>query len=178
MELVADLAESASRDDVPASVGASPILNCRPVCVRADDRAGQVLATLLDKRLWGAPVLDERGRYVGACSLRRIADLCLLVSAETSRFIQSLDYHREGVDELAAQLGSKAHMPAAHLLDPEIPTMRGSQSLPQALVLLIRRAPFVVVLDESDDRLAGVITLDQALRVVQARSGAALSPSA
>jgi CBS domain-containing protein len=178
MDLVADSAESMSRSEAPACVGSSPILNRRPVCVHADDPAGQVLATLLDNGVWGAPVLDERGRYVGACSLRRIADLCLLVSAETSRFIQSLDYHRESADELAAQLGSKVGMPVAHLLDPEVPTMRSSQSLPQALVLLIRRAPLVVVLDDLDDRLAGVIALDEALRAIQARSGFVRSASA
>jgi CBS domain-containing protein len=178
MELVAGSTENVSRNEWPPCVGDSPLLNRRPVCVRADDKVGQVLATLLDSRMWGAPVIDEHRRYVGTCTLRRIADLCLLVSAETSRLIQSFDYHREDAEGLAARLGSKASMPAAHVLDPEIPTMRASQSLPQALVLLIRRAPFVVVLDEPDGRLAGVITLEQALRAIQARSGAAFSPPA
>lgn len=173
MELDAEAVRTSSSDDTSICVGSSSILDREPVCVEAGDGAARVLDRLLEKGSWGAAVLDDHGRYLGACTLRRIADLALLVSAESSRFIQSFAYHREGADGLAARLGSKTDIPAAQLLDPTVPVLRGSQSLPQALVLLVRQAPMAAVLDDLDGRLLGVVTLESALQALHARSGLA-----
>jgi hypothetical protein len=107
------------------------------------------------------------------CTFRSLADLALLVSAESTPHGPAFDYHHEDTGALAARFAAKADTPVVRVLDHAVPVVRGMQSLPQALALLIRRAPILAVLDAHDESLLGVVTLERALRLLHGQSGIA-----
>lgn len=162
MQLVLESARTADGTLLP-SIGASPLVERRPLCVRADDRLGDVLARLLDSRSDGAPVLDPGGRYVGACTLRRIAELCLVIAPDTGRWPQSFAFLREDVEDIRDRLNAHEGMRAADSLDAKVPVIKASDSLPHALALLSHDGPFLSVLDDCSGGLIGVVTLNSAL---------------
>ena len=158
-----------AQDSVAASVAESPFLDRQPFTVRATDSVAGTLSGMMACNAWGAVVFDDKGGYLGLCTLRSIADLALLVSSEGSQLPPSLNYHREDVSALAARLAAKGDMPVGEAIDPAVPVLRGSQSVPQALATLIRLPPVAVVID--DKAPLGVITLDRALRTLHLHSG-------
>jgi len=158
-------------EQAAATVAESPLLDPRPLVVRVQDSVAGVLSAMLGCNAWSALVLDDKGGYIGLCTLRSLADLALAVSAEGTRLPPALDYHREDVSDLAARLATKAGGPIGAAIDPAVPVLRGAQSVPQALATLIRLPPVAVVMDEGAP--LGVITLDRALRMLHQRSGIA-----
>ena len=173
MDILAQSAPVAAQGAVAGAIATSPLLDRRPLTLRAEDGAAHALSTLLARNAWGAAMLDREGRYLGMCTLRSLADLALLVSADSSPHGPAFDYHREDIDAIAARFAAKADLPVAGLLDRSVPVVSGTQSLPQALALLIRRPPILAVVDQHDNELLGVVTLERGLRALHGRSGIA-----
>ena len=88
-------------------IGASALVDRAPLQFAERDPADHALASLLAVGAWGAPVLDRRGRYLGACTLRRFADLALPVSAADADAVQSLNFLREGANQACYTLGGR-----------------------------------------------------------------------
>jgi hypothetical protein len=172
METVAHSTSALAEESLSASIAASPFLDRRPLTVHAKDSIAGTLSGLLGCNAWGAVVLDDKESFLGLCTLRSLADLALLVSAEGTRLSPTLDYHREDVPALAARLATKGNMQVGEAIDPAVPVLRGSQSVPQALATLIRLPPIAVVID-ADKAPLGILTLDRALRTLHQRSGLA-----
>ena len=148
------------------AVGA-PFIDRNPVIVRPDNRVGDVLAALLDRRVPGAPILDADGRYTGACSLRRLIDRGLVVAAaDPASGVQSLAYLNEELGRISARLEARAEAPISAAMDPTVPIVDTTCGLPQALLLLYRGAPFLSVLDGRDGSLAGIVTVEGAMRAL------------
>jgi hypothetical protein len=173
MDILARSTAALAQETAAHDIAASPLLDRRPLILRADDDAARALSTLLARNAWGAAVLDKTNRYLGLCTLRSLGDLALLVSADSTPYLPSLDYHREDVGAMVSRLASRADTPVSSLLDRTVPVVYGTQSAPQALSVLIRRPPILAVLDEHDRSLLGVVTLDRGLRLLHSRSGIA-----
>lgn len=173
MDILAQSASALAQDAVAAGIASSPLLDRRPLVLRANDTAARAVSTLLARNAWGAAVLDDSNRYLGLCTLRSLGDLALLVSADSSPYLPALDYHREDLGAMAERFAIKAEAPVSSLLDRAVPVVSGAQSLPQALALLVRRPPILAVLDEHDRSLLGIVTLDRGLRLLHGRSGIA-----
>jgi CBS domain-containing protein len=169
MKTPANSTSPPAQESVAANVASSPLLDRKPLTVRATDSIAGTLSGILGCNAWCAVVLDDKGGYLGLCTLRSLADLALLVSAEGTRMPSTLDYHREGVSALAARLAAKGDMPVAEAIDPAVPVLRGSQSVSHALATLVRLPPVAIVID--DKTPLGVLTLDRALRTLQLRGG-------
>lgn len=173
MQLVLESARAAD-ETISASIGASPFVDRRPICLRAEDVLGDVLERLVESRASGAPVLDGGGRYIGACTLRRLVNLCLVISADTGRWPQSFAFLREDMADIRDRLKSHDRTRVADALDPDVPAVKASASLPHALALLYRSAPFLSVLDDCSGGLVGIVTLDSAFSALHqggARAG-------
>jgi CBS domain protein len=166
------LADDASSPDIASS----PLLERHPLAARPQDSVATVLSAILAERVFGVVVLDDRSGYLGMCTLRSLADLALLVSADSARPAPRLDYHREGVGAMAARLAGKGDIPVARQLDAAVPVLRGAQSVPQALATLIRRPPIAAVV-APDGAVLGLLTLESAMRALHARSGFAARPA-
>jgi CBS domain-containing protein len=163
-----------SSDAAPArdlgTVGA-PFLDRNPVIVRPDARVGDVLHMLLDRRAPGAAILDAEGRYTGACSLRRLIDRGLAVAAaDAASGVRSLAYLTEDVERIRARLATRAEAPISTAMDPTVPIADTTCALPQALLLLYRGAPFLTVLEGRDGSLAGIVTVEGAMRAIAGAS--------
>ena len=171
MRSLARPAAAFADDTTAADIASSPLLERRPLAARPQDSVARALSSLLSCNAFGAVVLDAQGAYLGMCTLRSLADLALLVSARGARLAPQLDYHREGVDAIAARLAANGDGLVADRLDDAVPILRGSQSLPQALATLIRQPPVAAVVDEAGRAMLGVITLERAMRTLHARSG-------
>jgi hypothetical protein len=173
MNILAQSAPALAHGAAASDVASSPLLDRRPLTLRAEDDAAHAVSALLVNNGWGAAVLDTDSRYLGMCTLRSLADLALLVSVDSTPHAPAFDYHHEDIGALAARFAAKVDTPVTRALDRGVPMVRGTQSLPQVLALLIRRAPILAVLDERDESLLGVVTLERALRLLHVRSGIA-----
>jgi CBS domain-containing protein len=154
----------------------APFFERDPMVVHPATSVGEAVAALLDRGLPGAPIVDDRGTYTGACTLRHLVARGLIVDATgAASGVQSLAYFNEDLSRMRRRFIDRADAPISSALDPSVPIVDTTCSLPQALLLLHRNAPFLAVLEGSDGSLAGIVTLQGALRALAV---AAASPGA
>jgi CBS domain-containing protein len=154
----------------------APFFDRDPLILRPVTLVRDAAAALIERRLPGAPVVDDRGAYTGACTLRHLLGRGLIVEAAgAASGVQSLAYVNEDLSRIRTRFLDRADAPISSALDPSVPIVDTTCSLPQALLLLHRNAPFLAVLDEGDGSLAGIVTPQGALRAMvlaDARRGA------
>jgi CBS domain-containing protein len=136
--------------------------------IREDRPVGAALEAMLDAAPSGLPVIDAAGRYLGACTLRSVTSLCLLVKGETAALMSSLGFLREDLGRLRQRLGTALDRPVVTALDPYVPVLRPNASLAELFFLYYRNNPLVPVVEDSQARrLIGTVTWDRALRLLR-----------
>lgn len=159
--------------DVAQESGVSELMHCglvdrNPRTMREDKTLGAVLDAMLEDGVAGVPVVDAGGRYLGTCTLRGIASLCLLVKGETAALVSSLSFLREDLGRLRQRLGAALDRPVGTVLDPYVPVLRPSASLAELFFLYYRNNPLVPVVDDGQDRrLIGTVAWDRALGLLK-----------
>jgi CBS domain-containing protein len=158
----------AAQETAAADLAQSGLIDRAPLTMRDDKPLGEALDAMLGGAPTGLPVIDGAGRYVGACTLRSVASLCLLVRGETAALVSSLGFLREDLGRLRKRLGTALDRPVATALDPYVPVLRPSASLAELFFLYYRNNALVpVVDDERDRRLIGVVAVERALRLLR-----------
>jgi CBS domain-containing protein len=146
----------------------SGLIDRNPRTMRDDTPLGTVLDAMLGDHLAGLPIVDAGGRYLGTCTLRGIASLCLLVKGETAALVSSLGFLREDLGRLRQRLGGALDRPAVTALDPYVPVLRPNASLAELFFLYYRNNPLVPVIDDTQDRrLIGTVAWERALRMLR-----------
>jgi CBS domain-containing protein len=145
----------------------APFVERSPMIVRPGTTVADAVAALLASGLPGAPVVDDHGVYTGGCTLRHLIGRGLIVDATgAASGVQSLAYFNEDLSRIRSRFRDRADAPISSALDPSVPIVDTTCSLPQALLLLHRNAPFLAVLEGSDGSLAGIVTAQGALRAL------------
>jgi CBS-domain-containing membrane protein len=143
------------------------IVDFAPARLRDDATLRDALRLFLASRLWGVPIVNRSGQYIGTCTLRNLVACGLPV--------------RRGV-ELASWLGPPQHSTTVEgrrreqilgravgqNLDLEITAVRLSTALPHLLLVLCRGSPIVPIVSNAGRRLLGVASLDRAMRAIYA----------
>lgn len=165
-------AQAHEREAVLESAGAdlaqSGLIDRTPWTIREDRPVGDALDAMLDAAPAGLPVIDAAGRYLGACTLRSVTSLCLLVNGETAALMSSLSFLREDLARLRKRLGAALGGPVIAALDPYVPVLRPNASLAELFFLYYRNNPLVPVIDDAQARrLVGTVTWDRALRLLK-----------
>ncbi|HVO15023.1 MAG TPA: CBS domain-containing protein [Alphaproteobacteria bacterium] len=146
----------------------SGLIDRTPRTIRDDRPVGAALDAMLDAAPSGLPVIDAAGRYLGACTLRSVTSLCLLVKGETAALMSSLGFLREDLARLRQRLGTALDGPVVAALDPYVPVLRPNASLAELFFLYYRNNPLVPVVDDAQARrLVGTVTWDRALRLLR-----------
>jgi CBS domain-containing protein len=158
----------AAREVAGVDLAQSGLIDRAPHTIREAEPVGAALDAMLDGAPAGLPVIDGAGRYLGACTLRSVTSLCLLVKGETAALMSSLGFLREDLGRLRKRLGTALDRPVAAALDPYVPVLPPSASLAELFFLYYRNNPLVpVVDDEQARRLVGTVTWDRALRLLK-----------
>jgi CBS domain-containing protein len=157
-----------SRDSTVAALLQSGLVDRNPRTMRNDRTLDAALDALLAHGASGVPVVDAAGRYLGTCTLRGIASLCLLVKGETAALVSSLAFLREDIGRLSQRLGAALDRPVSSALDPYVPVLRPSASLAELFFLYYRNNPLVPIVDDAQDRrLVGTVAWDRALSLLR-----------
>lgn len=137
--------------------------------LRDTDPLSVAVDRLLDGAAWGVPLVGTDGTYRGCCTVRSVASLCLLINGETAALMPSLGFLRDDLPRIRDRLASSLTMPAAQAIDPFVPTIPASATLPEIFFHFYRGHSLLPVIEEETRRLIGVITSQQALRAVLGR---------
>jgi CBS domain-containing protein len=157
-----------AQDVVAPELLQSGFIDRDPLTVADDRPLHAALDLMLESGQGGLPVVDSAGRYLGACTLRGVASLCLLVRGETAAQVSSLAFLREDVGRLRRRLDGALDRPVASALDPYVPVLRPGASLAELFFLYYRNNPLVPIVDDrQDQRLIGTVCWDRALRVLR-----------
>jgi len=116
---------------------------------------------LLDRlSLWGIPIVDGQGRYVGTLTVRSIVAAGLPVALEAAGTAHAMTpagaAERERLRLLLGQ-------PARHLVDLQVPVIPLSTSPIDILRALCRRSPVVPIVADAGLLLVGVASLPRAM---------------
>jgi hypothetical protein len=130
-----------------------------------------VIERLLGDSAAGVPVIGPDGTYRGCCTMRSIASLCLLINGETAALMPSLGFLRDDMERVRDRLASSLAMAAGQAVDPFVPMLHPTATLPEIFFHFYRGHTLLPVVEVDTPRLIGVITAQRALR-------AAVGPSA
>jgi hypothetical protein len=131
--------------------------------IRDTEPLSAAIERLLGRGTWGVPVIGADDTYRGCCTFRSVASLCLLINGETAALMPSLGFLRDDFDRIRERLGSSLTMPVGQAIDPFVPTINVSATLPEIFFHFYRGQPLLPVIEEETRRLVGVITCQRAL---------------
>lgn len=148
---------------VRSAVPGPDIIDREPLRLEEHLRLRDAVPLVFDRGVWGAPVIDARGDYLGTFSLRSFLACALPVIVDDAPQPRPL-LLPAGSRRFEAALAR----PVRDVLDLEVPVVRLSTALPQLLVALCRRSPIIPILADSGMRLLGVASIERAARALSA----------
>jgi CBS domain-containing protein len=127
---------------------------------------GQALELISAERLWGVPVVD-RGAYVGTVTAASLIALSLPVTPDSLMPGAGLAWLPSDIRRLRRRLEDSGTLPVERALDIAVPTIRVSSSPAHLLLMLARRAPIVVVLEDDGGQFLGTASSERAARLLR-----------
>ena len=122
------------------------------------------VAALSSSRAWAVPVTD-RGFYIGAVTTASLLGLALPLAPETVP-PSGLGWLPIDPKRLQRQLADRLAASVEQAIDIGVPTIRVASSPAHLVLMLARRAPAVMVLDDDGRRLLGIASGETALRLL------------
>lgn len=136
----------------------------------------EALAAAVDRLLAGAaggvPVVDAGGRYRGMCTFRSVSSLGLLLNGETAALMPSLGFLRDDLERIRQRMESSLAMPAVQAIDPFVPTLLPSATLPEIFFQFYRGHFLLPVVDGETRRFMGAISCERVLGAALRRTAA------
>jgi hypothetical protein len=118
---------------------------------------------LLSDSPWGVALVDRGGIYRGCCTIRSISTLCLLINGETAALLSTLRFLSDDMGRIRERIGAAMPMPCSSAIDPFVPTIARSASLPEVYFHFYRGQTLLPVVEADDGRLVGVISCERAV---------------
>jgi CBS domain-containing protein len=137
----------------PANLAAeaADLVDFAPERLPVDATVEDAVPLLAERGLWGVPLVDSGGDYVGMLTLRSLVVAALPVALDAAPRRRLLD------------------RPARELVDLEVPVVRVSTRLPQLLAVLCRRSPLIPIVPDTGMRLLGIASLERAAHALYRR---------
>ena len=108
------------------------------------------------------PVLHGDGRYLGMCTVRAIADMCLPVAGALMTTMPSAAFVNDGPGDARRRIEGRLDESVASFIDASAPALAADTAVSAVLVALFERHAVLPVVDR-DRRLIGVVRWDAVL---------------
>jgi len=102
------------------------------------------------------PVIHVDGRYLGLCTLRAIADMCLPIAGTLMTMMPSAAFMADGPDDARRRIEGRLDESVAGFIDASAPTLGPDAAASTVLVALFERHTILPVVDRGG-RLIGVV---------------------
>lgn len=140
------------------------LIERRGHAIHETDALSLAVERLLGDAAAGVPVISRDGAYRGCCTLRSVASLCLLINGETAALMPSLGFLQDDMARIRERLRAASVMPAGQAIDPFVPMIAPSATLPEIFFHFYRGHALLPVVENETRRLIGVITAQRALQ--------------
>jgi CBS domain-containing protein len=121
---------------------------------------------MLKTHRWGVPIVEHERDYVGMITAASVLARSLPIHPETILPHSSLGWLPDVVKTMRGRLRSELTHPVEALIDISVPPVRISTSPADVLLLLMRRAPMLPVVSDSDRRFIGIVSWHPAIEAL------------
>ena len=128
----------------------------RPVTLTAGNTLREAIEAMERTRQPGIPVLDSDGHYVGMCTVRAIADMCLPVAGVLMATMPSASFMADGASSARRRIEGRLDESVASFVDPSAPTLADGAAISSALFALFERHAVLPVVSH-DGLLIGTV---------------------
>jgi CBS domain-containing protein len=134
------------------------IMTADPLTLRADDSVARAAELMLGHRYLILPVVDANDRYVGVFDMWDLLGLLLPKAATLDDLVPDLGFLGDDLPGLQARLGEIGKQPVGPFARPDLPALKPTMSVTEALLLFYRNRSALPVVDEATKRVVGVLS--------------------
>lgn len=138
------------------------IMNSNPPVLSKSDTVSQALAKLREEKRMNLPVVDSKGKFLGLFGAHQILMLALPKGAMADDE-QPLTFVMDSMTDIESRLRGVARQPIDRYMDKETPPLSPSTPIVETLHLLYLRREDLPVVDPSDGKLVGIVTIRSSL---------------
>ena len=138
-----------------------------PTHLYVDNTVNEAIELLIEHHMYNVPVVDRNDIFVGEISVRRLIGLLLPVSLSMEKGLKNTSFMRETLPDIKRRLGAVSSYPIEPYIATDIPVVYPDSPLIDALMLLYHKYIRIPVVNRSDGRLIGGISLITLLRALE-----------
>jgi len=142
------------------------IMTADPLTLRADESVARAAELMVAHRYLILPVVDANDRYVGVFDMWDLLGLLLPKAATIDQLVPDLGFLGDDLPGLQAKLAEVGTQPVGPLARPDLPALTPAMSVTEALLLLFRNRSTLPVVDDTTQRVVGVLSYWDALAAI------------
>jgi len=142
------------------------IMTADPLTLRADDSVARAAELMVRHRYLILPVVDANDRYAGVFDMWDLLGLLLPKAATIDELVPDLGFLGDDLPGLQSRLAEVGAQPVGPLARPDLPALKPTMSVTEALLLLFRNRSALPVVDETTQRVVGVLSYWDALAAI------------
>ena len=127
-----------------------------PVTLSPRDTLRDAVATMIRLAQSAIPVVGSDGRYLGLCTVRSIADMCLPVAGALMTTMPTAAFVADSPRDAHRRIAGRLDESVASFLDPSAPALEPGAATSVALVAFYQRHLLLPVVDR-EQHLIGVV---------------------
>ena len=113
------------------------------------------------------PVVDDDGRFLGVFSTVHLIELLLPVAATVEGGLTDLSFVQDSLDDIRERYKNVENHKVGDFIESEhVPVVHTETSLVEAMLLLYKHRTHVTVVEESTNKVVGVITVNGILEAL------------
>ncbi len=113
------------------------------------------------------PVVDDDGRFLGVFSTVHLIELLLPVAATVEGGLTDLSFVQDSLDDIRERYKNVENHKVGDFIESEhVPVVHTGTSLVEAMLLLYQHRTHVTVVEESTNKVVGVITVNGILEAL------------
>ena len=148
-------------------VQCSAIMHQPPTHLYVDNTVNEAIELLIEHHMYNVPVVDRNDIFVGEISVRRLIGLLLPVSLSMEKGLKNTSFMRETLPDIKRRLDAVSSYPIEPYIATDITVVYPDSPLIDALMLLYHKYIRIPVVNRSDGRLIGGISLITLLRALE-----------
>ncbi len=137
---------------------AKQLMNTHPIVLRDTDTIGAAADQIMSHRFRSLPVVDKEGCFLGMLGVGCMLRLVLPKAATMTKGLSGVRYLSSSLEDLHDRLNSVINQPVTICLDKDVPVVHPDTPMLETLLTLYRTKQALGVVDETTERLLGVIS--------------------
>jgi CBS domain-containing protein len=136
----------------------------QPIALQRTDPVKKAVSLFLDHRMFGIPVVDPSGRYVGMFVRSGLIALLLPRVVSTEEYTPEIGhlidvgFISDTLEDARERFARVANDPVERHMRTDTPILRPDTPVMTALFLLYKTRNFLPVVEESTEKLVGIIS--------------------